>query len=112
MAQKVNIVLVDDLDGTEAEETVAFGLDGTSYEIDLNTKNAKALRESLAGYVGYARKVPTSRRTGGTRKTAAAATNGGTSAAEIREWARSNGYEVPERGRIPGNVREAFEAAS
>ncbi len=109
MAQKVNITLVDDIDGSEADETVTFGLDGATYEIDLNTKHAKALRESLAGYVGYARKVPSStRRSGGRRSTAS---SGGTSAAEIREWARSNGYEVPERGRIPGDVREAYDAA-
>ena len=63
MAQKVNIVLVDDLDGTEATETVAFGLDGTTYEIDLNDANAAALREALSGYVGHARKV-----TGGGRR--------------------------------------------
>lgn len=111
MAQKVNIILVDDIDGSEAEETVTFGLDGTSYEIDLNAANAQALRDAMAGYVGYARKVTTARRSAG-RKSAPAASAGGTSAAEIREWARSNGYDVPERGRIPGNVREAFEAAS
>ena len=109
MAQKVNIILVDDIDGSEAEETVTFGLDGTTYEIDLNSKNAQALRDSLAGYVGYARKVASARRSASTRKSAPAA--GGTSAAEIRDWARSNGFEVPERGRIPGNVREAFDAA-
>ena len=63
MAQKVNIVLVDDLDGTEATETVSFGLDGTTYEIDLNDANAAALREALSGYVGHARKV-----TGGGRR--------------------------------------------
>ena len=64
MAQKVNIVLVDDLDGTEATETVTFGLDGSTYEIDLNDANAAALREALSGYVGHARKV-----TGGSRRT-------------------------------------------
>ena len=63
MAQKVNIVLVDDLDGTEATETVSFGLDGATYEIDLNDGNAAALREALSGYVGHARKV-----TGGARR--------------------------------------------
>ena len=57
MAQKVNIVLVDDLDGSEAAETVSFGLDGTSYEIDLNDKNARGLRDALASYVGHARKA-------------------------------------------------------
>ena len=57
MAQKVHIVLVDDLDGSEATESVSFGLDGTSYEIDLNEANAAALREALSGYIGHARKV-------------------------------------------------------
>lgn len=115
MAQKINVTLVDDIDGTEADETVTFGLDGTTYEIDLTTKNAQSLRDSLSAYVGYARKVSGSRRSGGNgRKSpaAGAANGGGTSAAEIREWARSNGFEVPERGRIPGNVREAFDAAA
>ena len=62
MAQKVHIVLVDDLDGSDASQTVSFGLDGTSYEIDLNDKHAAALRDALSGYVGHARKV-----TGGAR---------------------------------------------
>ena len=108
MAQKVHIVLEDDLDGSDASQTVAFGLDGTSYEIDLNDKHAAALRDALATYVGHGRKVSGSRR-GGRR--AAASSNTGHSAKEIRDWARSNGHKVPERGRIPGDVREAFEAA-
>jgi hypothetical protein len=108
MAQKVHIVLEDDLDGSDASQTVTFGLDGTSYEIDLNDKNAAALREVLATYVGHGRKVGGSRR--GRRSSAAAAS--GHSAKEIRDWARSNGHKVPERGRIPGDVREAFEAAN
>lgn len=107
MAQKVNIVLVDDIDGSDAEETVSFGLDGTSYEIDLNTKNATALRDALSGYVGHARKVASTTRG---RKKAAASTNG-PSAAELRDWARSNGFEVSDRGRVPAEVRDAFEAA-
>ncbi len=106
MAQKVNIVLVDDLDGTEATETVTFGLDGTTYEIDLNEANAAQLRDALSGYVGHARKVTSSRARRG--KSAAA---GGPSARELREWARSNGYEVSDRGRVPAEVREAFDAA-
>jgi hypothetical protein len=107
MAQKVNIILVDDLDGTDATETVAFGLDGTSYEIDLNEANATALREALAGYVGHARKVSGAR--GARKKSGAAA--GGPSARELRDWARSNGHEVSDRGRVPAEVREAFDAA-
>lgn len=106
MAQKVNIILVDDIDGSDAEETVSFALDGTSYEIDLNAKNAAALRDALAGYIGHARKVTATRG----RKTKSSSTSG-PSAAELREWARSNGYEVSDRGRVPAEVREAFDAA-
>lgn len=111
MAQKVNIVLVDDIDGSEASETVSFGLDGTSYEIDLNDANAAALRDALADYVGHARKVGSARRGRRTSAAAAAAAAGGPSAREIRDWARSNGYDVPDRGRVSAEVREAFDAA-
>lgn len=109
MAQRVNIVLVDDIDGSDATETVSFGLDGTTYEIDLNDKNAGALRDALSGYVGHARKVGSASRRG--RKSSAPAAASGTSAREIRDWARSNGYEVPDRGRVSADVRAAFEAA-
>jgi hypothetical protein len=112
MAQKVHIVLEDDIDGSEASETISFALDGTNYEIDLNDDNAAALREALASYVGHARKVAGGRRAG--RRSSGGSSNGtqdGASAKEIREWARDNGHEVPERGRIPSDVREAFEAA-
>lgn len=106
MAQRVNIVLVDDIDGSEAAETVAFGLDGTSYEIDLNDKNAAKLRDALANYVGHARKV------GGARRgRAATKSTGGASAKDVRDWARANGHKVPDRGRIPADVREAYDAA-
>ncbi|HWJ81982.1 MAG TPA: Lsr2 family protein [Nocardioides sp.] len=110
MAQKVNIVLVDDIDGSDATQTVAFGLDGTSYEIDLNDAHASALRDALAEYIGHARKVGGARRR--TSGRTSAATAGGHSAAEIRDWARSNGYDVPARGRIPADVRQAFDAAN
>lgn len=111
MAQKVHIVLVDDLDGSEATETVSFGLDGTSYEIDLNKKNASAMREALSGYVGHARKVGSAK--GRPRRSSAsvAASNGGHTAKEIRDWARSNGLDVPDRGRVSADVRQAFDAA-
>ncbi|MFJ9315428.1 Lsr2 family protein [Pimelobacter simplex] len=113
MAQKVNIILVDDIDGSDASQTVAFGLDGSNYEIDLNDKNANALREALAAYVGHARKVGRGAGGGGGAKRgrAAASANGGASAKEVREWARANGHDVPERGRIPSDVREAYDAA-
>ncbi len=108
MAQKVNIILIDDIDGSDAVETVSFGLDGTSYEIDLNKKNAAALRDALAGYVGHGRKVTGARRGGGRRTS----TPLGPSAREVRDWARSNGFKVPDRGRIPAEIREAFDKAN
>lgn len=106
MVQKVNIVLVDDIDGSPADETVTFGLDGTTYEIDLSGAHAAQLRDAFGVYVGHARKVTSS----GPRRRAAKASDSGTSAREIRDWARSNGHTVPERGRIPADVRAAFEA--
>ncbi|WP_395657044.1 Lsr2 family protein [Nocardioides sp.] len=110
MAQKVNIVLVDDIDGSEAAETVSFGLDGTTYEIDLNDANAAKLRDALSTYVGHGRKVGAAPRRGG-RRTSAAAAAGGPSAKEIREWARENGHDVPDRGRVSAEVREAYDKA-
>lgn len=107
MVQKVNIVLEDDIDGTAADETVTFGLDGTTYEIDLSAANAAKLRDALGLYTGHGRKVTTS---GSRRRAAKAGGDTGTSAREIRDWARSNGHSVPERGRIPADVRAAFEA--
>ncbi len=113
MAQKVNIILVDDIDESEATETVSFGLDGASYEIDLNDAHAADLREALAAYIGHARKVPTSTGRRTARKAAApAAAAGGASAADVRIWARENGHQVPDRGRIPADIREAYDAAN
>lgn len=110
MAQKVHIVLEDDIDGSEADETVSFALDGTSYEIDLNAANAAKLRDALAPYVGHGRKVTGAGRRGG-RRAPASSSNGGVSPKEIREWARSNGFDVPERGRIPAEVKSAYDSA-
>jgi hypothetical protein len=107
MAQKVNIVLVDDLDGTEATETVTFGVDGSTYEIDLNDANAAALREALSGYVGHARKVTGGGRRG--RKSSGSASSSNTK--DVREWAKSQGMEVSERGRISADVQQAYDAA-
>jgi len=109
MAQRVNIVLVDDLDGGDATETVSFAIDGTTYEIDLSDKNASKLRDALAPYLGHARKVSGGRR--GARKAAASASLG-PSPRLVRDWARSNGYEVSDRGRVPADVIAAYEAAN
>jgi len=104
MAQQVNIVLVDDLDGSAADETVSFALDGKEYEIDLNKKNAAKLRDALAVYVGHGRRAA-SRRRGGRGGAS------GPSPADIRAWARDNGFNVPDRGRVSSEVREAYLAA-
>ncbi|AOP50479.1 Lsr2 family protein [Streptomyces lydicus] len=111
MAQKVQVLLVDDLDGGEAEETVTFALDGKSYEIDLSDTNAQKLRESLAEFVKAGRR--TGGRSGGRGKARAAAASGGSQdTAKIRAWAKENGYNVNDRGRVPADIREAFEKAN
>lgn len=107
MAQKVQVVLIDDLDGGGADETVSFSLDGVSYEIDLSTAHATELRDAFATWVGHARRVGGRARTG--RRAAGSRAAGGESAA-IREWARANGYKVNDRGRIPADIKAAYEA--
>lgn len=109
MAQRVNVVLVDDLDGSDADETVVFGLDGRSYEIDLSTKNAGKLRDALALYVGHARGSGRAKRASG--RAASRSAKGAATASDIRAWARDNGWDVPDRGRVAGEVREAYDAA-
>jgi hypothetical protein len=106
MAQRINVVLVDDLDGAEASETVAFGLDGSEYEIDLSHEHAAELRAALTPYLEAGRKV-SGRRKRGQRSTGSS----GPSASEIRSWARDNGWDVPDRGRVSAEVREAYAAA-
>lgn len=106
MAQRVDVVLIDDLDGETADETVQFALDGIAYEIDLSKRHAKELRTNLEAFTLAGRRV------GGRKKTTSSpAVNGGPSAAEVRAWAVEQGYEIPNRGRIPGDVREAYDAA-
>jgi hypothetical protein len=104
MAQRVSITLVDDLDGSEATETVSFALDGTQYEIDLSSANAETMRKNFDMYVGVARKVSGRKR----RRTT---TGGGSETKAIREWAREQGMEVSSRGILPAEVREAYAAA-
>jgi hypothetical protein len=107
VAQKVQVILVDDIDGGSATETVSFALDGVSYEIDLSAKNAGKLRDTFAAYVGSARKVGGrsgarrgSRRSGGDSRTA-----------DIRAWARSKNLKINERGRIPADIVAKYDAA-
>lgn len=105
MAQKVQVILVDDIDGGAASETVSFAVDGVSYEIDLSDKNAAKLRDALASWVGHGRRVGgrASRRQGRTSR------SGDTAA--VREWARKNGHQVSDRGRVPAKVLEAYQAS-
>ena len=110
MAQKVQVILVDDLDGGAADETVTFALDGISYEIDLSTKNAQELRDAFASWVGNARKV--SSRTSTARPARRSSRSSGSArATEVREWARANGYTVNDRGRISQEIQTAYDAA-
>lgn len=112
MAQRVNVVLVDDIDGTDASETVSFAIDGVDYEIDLSEKHAADLRDAVSLYVGHARRTG-GRRKGRGRSSGSGGSGGaGASAADIRAWARENGWEVPERGRVSAEVREAYAAAN
>jgi hypothetical protein len=112
VAQKVTVSLIDDLDGDKADETVEFGLDGKSYEIDLSSSNAEKLRDALASYVAAARR-PGGRRRGGAVATANAAAARRPSVDReqnqaIRDWARKRGMKVSDRGRIPADVLEAY----
>lgn len=109
MAQRMQTLFIDDLDGSKAEGTVRFGLDGTEYEIDLNTKHADALRKSLARYVDVARRNPAIKRpTRGRRQ----GNGSGVDNTQVRAWARSQGIDVKERGRIPAELVVKFKAAS
>jgi hypothetical protein len=104
VAQQVNIVLVDDLDGSEAHETVTFGLDGSAYEIDLSDRNAKKLRDALSLYTASARRS-------GRRQARSTSGRSSVDTAAIRAWAKSKGYEVSDRGRISADILEAYKKA-
>jgi hypothetical protein len=108
MAQKVHVTLQDDIDGGKAVETVRFALDGMTYEIDLSAKNARQLRSAFKVYTESARRTP---RTGTKAKRAGGTKKASPRNAEIRNWARSQGHEISERGRIPADIAEAFETA-
>ncbi|MDR0504757.1 MAG: Lsr2 family protein [Bifidobacteriaceae bacterium] len=107
MAQRVQVLLVDDLDGGTAEETVTFALDGVNYEIDLSGHNAHQLREALKRWTDTARRVSNRRTTGRTRRPA----NPNDDTAKVRAWALAAGHTVSDRGRIPQPIRDAYNAA-
>ena len=110
MAQKVQTLFIDDLDGSAAEGTVRFGLDGVEYEIDLSAEHSQELRDALARYVGVARRV------GGNAKrpprSGRRGSAGGPNPTEVREWAREQGIEVKDRGRVPAELVVKFKAAT
>jgi hypothetical protein len=103
MAQKVETLLVDDLDGSDAESTIRFGVDGADYEIDLSASHAQQLRDALAPYISAARRAGPSPR----RKAARPP-----DPTEVREWARAQGIDVKDRGRVPAGLIAKFKAAT
>ena len=105
MANRIQVTLVDDLDGSEAAETIAFGLDGKSYEIDLNDRNAASLRDALAPFIRVAR--PTKARRRGRAESAP-----DRDAKAIRAWAQAQGLTIAARGRIPSEVIEKYRASA
>ncbi len=110
MAQKIQTLFIDDLDGSEADSTIRFGLDGTEYEIDLNVEHAQALRDALARYVRAARRAG-----GGARQPARGgrkASADGHNSTKVREWAKAQGIEVKDRGRVPAELVVKFKAAT
>ncbi len=110
MAQKIETLFIDDIDGSAAEGTVRFGLDGTDYEIDLNAKHAQELRDALARYMNAARRAGRGARRparGGGRGSAR-----GPNSTEVREWAKAQGIEVKDRGRMPAELVIKFKEAT
>lgn len=110
VAQKIQTLFVDDIDGTEAEGTVRFGLDGTEYEIDLNAVHSTDLRKSLETYITNARKASGARRSarGSDRKAAGS----GIDTTAIRAWAKGQGIEIKDRGRVPANIIAQYRGAT
>jgi hypothetical protein len=114
MAQQVITKLIDDLDGGEATDTLIFGLDGRTYEIDLSDPNADALRSFLEPYIKAGRKTAggPGRKPGQSAPRAVSKGTSGPDTSAVRAWARENGYEVSDRGRVPAPIREAYEKAN
>jgi Lsr2 len=106
MASIVSVVVSDDLDGSEGAETVTFGLDGVTYEIDLAEKNRAKLDKAMAPYLQAARRVARRPGRGGTRSVAIRGDR-----AAVRAWAKEQGLAVSERGRISGEVQRQYDAA-
>jgi hypothetical protein len=110
VAQKVQTLFIDDIDGSAAEGTVLFGLDGMEYEIDLSAEHARQLRDALAAYVRASRRV-----SGGSRRPSRGGRRGSAGTADttgVREWAKAQGIEVKDRGRVPAELMVKFKTAT
>jgi hypothetical protein len=109
VTQKIQVLLIDDLDGSEAESMVLLGLDGTEYQIDLNAEHAQSLRDALSHYIQAARRAG-----GGARRPARGGRRaaGGVDSTEVREWAETQGIEVKNRRRVPAELVARFKAAT
>lgn len=111
MAQRVQIILEDDIDGTDAAETVQFALDGATYEVDLNEQHATQLRESFTTWIGAARKI----RGGASKPSSGVGSSRPKADSEllnkIREWGRANAHQVSDRGRLSQQVQDAYHQA-
>ncbi|MCL2787914.1 MAG: Lsr2 family protein [Micrococcales bacterium] len=108
MAQRVQVFLVDDIDGGKADETVTFALDGVTYQIDLSSYHAGELRNAVGQWTSKARRATTTR---AARGRSPRRNTGPSDTPLVRAWARSHGYAVSDRGRIPADVRQAYNAA-
>jgi len=104
MAQRTIVSFVDDIDGGEASQTIKFGIDSVEYEIDLSDKNAAKLRKALAAYTERGRKLSRSGRPYKLIKL-------GPTSRELRAWAKSHGHDVPDRGRVPRSIQDAYDKA-
>jgi hypothetical protein len=115
VAQRTTVVVTDDLDGSEGAETFAFAFEGIEYEVDLGQSNAKKLKKALDPYIKAARKTGGKqlggRRSSGRRSSASSGRSSSSDTAAIREWARSQGLQVSERGRVPQALRDQYAAA-
>ena len=108
MAQKVQTLYIDDIDGGEAAGTVRFGLDGVDYEIDLSAEHTDKLHTALGKYIDHARKV------GGTSRRAPRNRRGGSAVdtTAVRNWAREQGIDIKDRGRVPADIVAKYQAAT
>ena len=107
MARKINIQLIDDLSGEDAQETIRFSIDGADFEIDLSADNAADLRDTLKGYAAKGRRLRGPPGTSGGRTPAM----GSEETQKIRKWAAENGYNPSPRGQISQAIKQAYNAA-